>query len=156
MSTLRSVGPVMPHSASTHLSTLSIGCGWSWPQKGAFQVNHTQCCHNEGKNKTLLPDTPWKLLETLEVQFCWRSGASNPYTASLHPWSACSCGRRLCEETTGRCLCPPQTIRPQCDMCEVHSFSFHPLAGCEGCNCSRTGTDGTTTPECDRDHGQCR
>ena len=51
MSTLRSVGPVMPHSASTHLSTLSIGCGWSWPQKGAFQVNHTQCRHNEGKTR---------------------------------------------------------------------------------------------------------
>ncbi|KAF4024914.1 hypothetical protein G4228_016858 [Cervus hanglu yarkandensis] len=68
----------------------------------------------------------------------------------------CSCGRRLCEETTGRCLCPPQTVRPQCDVCDVHSFSFHPLAGCEGCNCSRTGTDGAATLECDRDHGQCR
>ncbi|XP_061026258.1 laminin subunit alpha-3 isoform X1 [Eubalaena glacialis] len=68
----------------------------------------------------------------------------------------CSCGRRLCEETMGMCLCPPRTVRPQCDACETHSFSFHPLAGCEGCNCSRTGTDGAATPECDRDHGQCR
>uniref|UniRef100_A0A4X1VPX5 Laminin subunit alpha-3 n=1 Tax=Sus scrofa TaxID=9823 RepID=A0A4X1VPX5_PIG len=68
----------------------------------------------------------------------------------------CSCGQRLCEETTGTCLCPPRTVRPQCDMCETHSFSFHPLAGCEGCNCSRMGTDGSASPECDRDHGQCR
>ncbi|EPY78192.1 hypothetical protein CB1_001112006 [Camelus ferus] len=67
----------------------------------------------------------------------------------------CNCGQRLCEETTGRCLCPPRTIRPQCDMCETHSFSFHPLAGCEGCNCSRPGTNGAATPDCDRDHGQC-
>nr|XP_023399921.1 laminin subunit alpha-3 [Loxodonta africana] len=68
----------------------------------------------------------------------------------------CSCGRRLCEETTGTCLCPPHTVRPQCEVCEIHSFSFHPLAGCEGCNCSRWGSVGAATPECDRDSGQCR
>ncbi|XP_077634366.1 laminin subunit alpha-3 isoform X1 [Crocuta crocuta] len=68
----------------------------------------------------------------------------------------CNCGPRLCEETTGRCLCPPHTVRPQCEVCEPHSFSFHPLAGCEGCNCSRRGAIGAATPECDRDHGQCR
>ncbi|XP_044921392.1 laminin subunit alpha-3 isoform X5 [Mustela putorius furo] len=68
----------------------------------------------------------------------------------------CNCGPHLCEEMTGKCLCPPRTVRPQCEMCDVHSFSFHPLAGCEGCNCSRRGSVGVTTPECDRDHGQCR
>uniref|UniRef100_A0A8C7BKK5 Laminin subunit alpha 3 n=1 Tax=Neovison vison TaxID=452646 RepID=A0A8C7BKK5_NEOVI len=68
----------------------------------------------------------------------------------------CNCGPRLCEEMTGKCLCPPRTVRPQCEACDMHSFSFHPLAGCEGCNCSRGGTVGVTTPECDRDHGQCR
>ncbi|ELW48958.1 Laminin subunit alpha-3 [Tupaia chinensis] len=68
----------------------------------------------------------------------------------------CNCGRRLCEEITGKCLCPPGTVRPQCEACEMHSFSFHPLAGCEGCNCSRSGIVGATTPECDRDSGQCR
>ncbi|KAM5304312.1 laminin subunit alpha-3 isoform 1-T1 [Glossophaga mutica] len=69
----------------------------------------------------------------------------------------CNCGRRLCEETTGKCLCPPRTVRPQCEVCDAHSFSFHPLAGCEGCNCSRRGTAAAAgSPECDRDHGQCR
>ncbi|KAF3829896.1 hypothetical protein GH733_001847, partial [Mirounga leonina] len=68
----------------------------------------------------------------------------------------CNCGPRLCEEMTGKCLCPPHTIRPQCEVCDMHFFSFHPLAGCEGCNCSRRGTVGAATPECDRDHGQCR
>ncbi|XP_045881270.1 laminin subunit alpha-3 isoform X2 [Meles meles] len=68
----------------------------------------------------------------------------------------CNCGPRLCEEMTGKCLCPPRTVRPQCEACDMHSFSFHPLAGCEGCNCSRRGTVGVTTPECNRDHGQCR
>ncbi|XP_044630418.2 laminin subunit alpha-3 isoform X1 [Equus asinus] len=68
----------------------------------------------------------------------------------------CSCDQHLCEEMTGKCLCPPRTVRPQCEVCEMHSFSFHPLAGCEGCNCSRRGTLEAATPECDRDHGQCR
>ncbi|XP_055994419.1 laminin subunit alpha-3 [Sorex fumeus] len=68
----------------------------------------------------------------------------------------CSCGGRLCEETTGRCLCPPRTLRPQCEVCEPNSFSFHPLTGCESCNCSRMGTLGTGSPECDSQHGQCR
>ncbi|XP_037662307.1 laminin subunit alpha-3 isoform X2 [Choloepus didactylus] len=68
----------------------------------------------------------------------------------------CNCGQRLCEEVTGRCLCPPRTARPGCEVCEEHSFSFHPLAGCEGCNCSRRGIIGAATPECDRDNGQCR
>uniref|UniRef100_A0A8C9MD30 Laminin subunit alpha-3 n=1 Tax=Panthera tigris altaica TaxID=74533 RepID=A0A8C9MD30_PANTA len=68
----------------------------------------------------------------------------------------CNCGRRLCEETTGKCLCLPHTVGPQCEVCDPHSFSFHPLAGCEGCNCSRRGAIGAATPECDRDHGQCR
>ncbi|KAM8949434.1 laminin subunit alpha-3 isoform 2-T2 [Lycaon pictus] len=68
----------------------------------------------------------------------------------------CNCGPRLCDEMTGKCLCPPHTVRPQCEVCDTHSFSFHPLAGCEGCNCSRRGTVGAATRECDRDHGQCR
>ncbi|XP_053062266.1 laminin subunit alpha-3 isoform X2 [Acinonyx jubatus] len=68
----------------------------------------------------------------------------------------CNCGRRLCEETTGKCLCLPYTVGPQCEVCDPHSFSFHPLAGCESCNCSRRGAIGAATPECDRDHGQCR
>ncbi|MEJ1281613.1 laminin alpha 3 [Cricetulus griseus] len=68
----------------------------------------------------------------------------------------CNCGRRLCEEVTGKCLCPPRTVRPQCEVCEVNSFNFHPLAGCEACNCSRKGTIEAAISECDRDSGQCR
>ncbi|XP_012581235.1 PREDICTED: laminin subunit alpha-3 [Condylura cristata] len=68
----------------------------------------------------------------------------------------CSCGGRLCGEMTGNCLCPPRTVGPRCETCEAQSFSFHPLAGCESCNCSRRGAIGAPTPECDKDHGQCR
>ncbi|XP_036060854.1 LOW QUALITY PROTEIN: laminin subunit alpha-3 [Onychomys torridus] len=68
----------------------------------------------------------------------------------------CNCGRRLCEEVTGKCLCPPRTVRPECELCEMNSFNFHPLAGCEVCNCSRKGTMEAAISECDRDSGQCR
>ncbi|KAM4841147.1 laminin subunit alpha-3-like [Thomomys bottae] len=68
----------------------------------------------------------------------------------------CNCGGRLCEETTGQCLCPPHMIRTQCETCETDSFSFHPLTGCVGCNCSREGTVEAAIHECDRDSGQCR
>lgn len=74
----------------------------------------------------------------------------------LYPLAACSCGRRLCEEVTGECLCPARTVRPQCEVCETNSFSFHPLAGCEVCNCSRKGTIEAAISACDRDTGQCR
>nr|DBA24358.1 TPA: hypothetical protein GDO54_012028 [Pyxicephalus adspersus] len=68
----------------------------------------------------------------------------------------CNCGRRLCDEVTGRCICPPQTVKPSCEVCEQQSFNYHPLLGCEGCNCSTTGIVQPFRPECDGISGQCR
>ncbi|XP_056377714.1 laminin subunit alpha-3 isoform X2 [Hyla sarda] len=68
----------------------------------------------------------------------------------------CTCGRRLCDEITGRCICPPQTVKPTCEVCVQHTFSYHPLLGCEGCNCSTTGVIQPFQPECDSISGQCR
>lgn len=76
-------------------------------------------------------------------------------TLLLH-FAACQCGRRLCDEVTGSCICPPQTVRPACDVCEAQTFSYHPLLGCEGCDCSPSGITDGTRPECDRITGQCR
>ncbi|XP_057713314.1 laminin subunit alpha-3-like isoform X2 [Corythoichthys intestinalis] len=67
----------------------------------------------------------------------------------------CECGRRLCDEVTGRCVCPPQTVRPTCDVCQNQTFSFHPLLGCEGCDCSGKGLRADAGPACDRVTGQC-
>uniref|UniRef100_A0A8C9ZMT2 Laminin subunit alpha 3 n=1 Tax=Sander lucioperca TaxID=283035 RepID=A0A8C9ZMT2_SANLU len=67
----------------------------------------------------------------------------------------CECGRRLCDEVTGRCICPPQTVRPACDVCQGQTFSYHPLLGCEGCECSPNGIKDNTRPDCDRTTGQC-
>ncbi|KAK7945606.1 hypothetical protein WMY93_001334 [Mugilogobius chulae] len=67
----------------------------------------------------------------------------------------CECGRRLCDEVTGRCICPPQTVRPSCDVCQNQTFSYHPLLGCEDCECSPTGINSNVGPDCDRTTGQC-
>lgn len=93
MSTLSPVGPVMPHSVSTHFSTLSIGRGWSWPQKGAFQINHTPVITIMKEKQDLTPRYPLKLLKALVVQFAGDQGRLTliPYTlslASLQLWPA--------------------------------------------------------------------
>uniref|UniRef100_A0A8D0LAX1 Laminin subunit alpha 3 n=1 Tax=Sphenodon punctatus TaxID=8508 RepID=A0A8D0LAX1_SPHPU len=67
----------------------------------------------------------------------------------------CNCGRQLCDDITGKCICPPQTVKPQCQVCERQHFSYHPLVGCEGCNCSSRGVVNVANPECDKNDGQC-
>ncbi|XP_060941018.1 laminin subunit alpha-3-like isoform X2 [Limanda limanda] len=67
----------------------------------------------------------------------------------------CECGRRLCDEVTGRCICPPQTVKPACDSCLRQTFNYHPLLGCEGCECSPTGIKTNAGPDCERTTGQC-
>ncbi|KAI5627198.1 laminin subunit alpha-3, partial [Silurus asotus] len=67
----------------------------------------------------------------------------------------CECGRRLCDEVTGECICPPQTVRPTCDVCRRETFSYHPLLGCEGCDCSPTGVRKGDTGQCNVTTGQC-
>ncbi|XP_062260014.1 laminin subunit alpha-3-like [Platichthys flesus] len=67
----------------------------------------------------------------------------------------CECGRRLCDEVTGRCICPPQTVKPACDVCLRQTFNYHPLLGCEGCECSPNGIKANAGPDCERTTGQC-
>ncbi|TSR16027.1 Laminin subunit alpha-3 [Bagarius yarrelli] len=67
----------------------------------------------------------------------------------------CECGRRLCDEVTGECICPPQTVRPACNVCQSETFSYHPLLGCEGCDCSPIGIRKGDTGQCDVTTGQC-
>ncbi|XP_078274826.1 laminin subunit alpha-5 [Rhinoraja longicauda] len=68
----------------------------------------------------------------------------------------CECGRRLCEEVTGHCICPPRTVLPECVTCEPRAFGCHPLIGCEECNCSHSGIQDSARPECNTESGQCR
>uniref|UniRef100_A0A8C3JMH8 Laminin subunit alpha 3 n=1 Tax=Calidris pygmaea TaxID=425635 RepID=A0A8C3JMH8_9CHAR len=68
----------------------------------------------------------------------------------------CNCGQRLCDDMTGKCICPPRTLKPKCEVCEKHYFSYHPLAGCESCNCSERGVVNVASPECEKTNGQCK
>ncbi|XP_009884960.1 PREDICTED: laminin subunit alpha-3 [Charadrius vociferus] len=68
----------------------------------------------------------------------------------------CNCGQRLCDDVTGKCICPPRTVKPKCEICEKHYFSYHPLAGCESCNCSERGVVNAASPECEKTNGQCK
>lgn len=75
-------------------------------------------------------------------------------TSSL-PSAVCECGRRLCDEVTGKCICPPQTVKPSCEVCQAQTFNYHPLLGCDDCECSPTGITDVTRPDCDSLTGQC-
>uniref|UniRef100_A0A803Y0B0 Laminin subunit alpha 3 n=1 Tax=Meleagris gallopavo TaxID=9103 RepID=A0A803Y0B0_MELGA len=68
----------------------------------------------------------------------------------------CNCGQRLCDDLTGKCICPPRTVKPKCEVCEKHYFGYHPLAGCESCNCSERGIVNAARPECEKNKGQCK
>ncbi|XP_026555076.1 laminin subunit alpha-3 isoform X1 [Pseudonaja textilis] len=68
----------------------------------------------------------------------------------------CSCGRSLCDDITGKCICPPQTVKPRCEACVRLHFGYHPLIGCEKCNCSSKGVIRAMNPECNKIDGQCR
>ncbi|XP_032038553.1 laminin subunit alpha-3-like isoform X2 [Aythya fuligula] len=68
----------------------------------------------------------------------------------------CNCGQRLCDDITGKCICPPRTVKPKCEVCEKHYFSYHPLAGCESCNCSERGIINVASPDCEKNNGQCK
>ncbi|XP_051468097.1 laminin subunit alpha-3 [Apus apus] len=68
----------------------------------------------------------------------------------------CSCGQRLCDDVTGNCICPPHTVKPKCEVCEKHYFNYHPLVGCESCNCSERGVVHVARPECEKNSGQCK
>nr|XP_054596449.1 laminin subunit alpha-3 isoform X2 [Nothobranchius furzeri] len=67
----------------------------------------------------------------------------------------CQCGRRLCDEVTGRCICPPQTVKPICEVCQSETFSYHPLLGCENCGCTPKGINPDAGLQCDPVTGQC-
>lgn len=86
---------------------------------------------------------------------CFRHLQLSSDTSSL-PCAACECARRLCDEVTGKCICPPQTVKPSCDVCQAQTFSYHPLLGCDGCECSPAGIKDVTRPDCDQLTGQCK
>ncbi|XP_078680702.1 laminin subunit alpha-5-like isoform X1 [Branchiostoma floridae x Branchiostoma belcheri] len=68
----------------------------------------------------------------------------------------CPCGEnRLCDPVTGECICPPRSRQPECTVCEEGTYGYHPLLGCEPCDCDAMGILDLNYPSCNRNTGQC-
>ncbi|KAJ8337032.1 hypothetical protein SKAU_G00382520 [Synaphobranchus kaupii] len=80
-----------------------------------------------------------------------------------------------CNPAGGQCSCRPNIIGRQCTRCSTghygfpycrqckcdrrlcdESFSYHPLLGCDGCNCSTNGSNSVAGDDCDLSTGQCQ
>lgn len=58
----------------------------------------------------------------------------------------------ICDQTTGRCVCPPNSHGPDCQHCEPKSWGWQPRTGCKKCECDAKGSIGS----CDPITGQCQ
>ncbi|XP_015117099.1 laminin subunit alpha [Diachasma alloeum] len=68
----------------------------------------------------------------------------------------CNCpSTALCEPETGECICPSRVTGERCDRCEEGTYGFHPIIGCEECNCRPHGVLNGDL-QCDLLNGTCR
>ena len=60
----------------------------------------------------------------------------------------------FCNEDTGACDCPKNTVGPNCELCLQGTYGHDPILGCQNCECERNGViDGNVA--CDAKTGQC-
>ncbi|KAH7728640.1 laminin subunit alpha-2-like isoform X6 [Aphelenchoides avenae] len=65
----------------------------------------------------------------------------------------CPAPGHVCDAITGECVCPPNTVGEMCEACTPNAWSYHPLKGCELCDCSGIGADSS---QCNSRTGQCK
>lgn len=58
----------------------------------------------------------------------------------------------MCDQTTGRCVCPPNSHGPDCQHCVAKTWGWAPKVGCKKCECDAKGSIGA----CDPLTGQCQ
>lgn len=52
----------------------------------------------------------------------------------------CNCpSTAICEPESGECVCPDRVVGELCDQCETGTYGFHPIIGCQECDCSPLG-----------------
>ena len=65
----------------------------------------------------------------------------------------CPAPGQVCDPVTGECVCPPNTHGKVCERCTSNSWNYHPMRGCQLCQCDGVGAfDGNCEPL----SGQCR
>lgn len=68
----------------------------------------------------------------------------------------CNCpSTAICEPERGECICPLRVTGERCDRCEDGTYGFHPIVGCEECNCSPSGVLHGDL-QCDLLNGTCQ
>lgn len=70
---------------------------------------------------------------------------------SIEECEPCNAPGHVCDEDTGRCICPKNTDGPDCSRCKEGYFGFIAQEGCKACDCDPVGS---MSSECDLD-GQC-
>ncbi|XP_021120891.1 laminin subunit alpha-1 isoform X2 [Heterocephalus glaber] len=76
--------------------------------------------------------------------YAYRDGGCTP----------CDCAhtQNSCDPKSGECTCPPHTRGPKCEECVAEHWGWGAERGCQVCNCSRPGSEGS---QCDLLSGQC-
>lgn len=66
--------------------------------------------------------------------------------------SICDSSAKICDQKTGRCVCPPLSHGAECQLCHPNSWGWEFLNGCKPCECNQMGA---LKQSCEVKTGQC-
>jgi laminin, alpha 1/2 len=66
--------------------------------------------------------------------------------------SICDSSAKICDQETGRCVCPPLSHGSECQLCHPNTWGWEFLKGCKNCECNQMGS---MKQSCDVKTGQC-
>lgn len=64
----------------------------------------------------------------------------------------CDSPAKICDQDTGRCICPPFSHGSECEHCHPNTWGWQYLNGCKNCECNQVGS---LKQSCDARSGQC-
>lgn len=66
--------------------------------------------------------------------------------------SICDSSAKICDQDTGRCVCPPLSHGTECQLCYPNTWGWELFKGCKNCECNQIGA---LKQSCDIKTGQC-
>lgn len=89
-----------------------------------------------------------KVRNSIKLKNCF-----NPIKSlSLLECNPCDTPAKVCDQETGRCVCPPFSHGSECEHCHPNTWGWEYLKGCKNCECNQVGS---TKQSCDVRTGQC-